>query len=240
MSYLLYCIFRSTEQSGSRDFPEFKGEPVFVASQKGLSAALSKLAVPDLIAGIPDLLAYENVIEFFYREQTVLPLQYGCKVGEVSEALALLAERESEYVRLLEQLEGMGEMGVHVLLDGADAATTPTGAGLMNAGRSSASSGAAYLAAKREFFLNRDQQALRQRRLADALCNALSGFFVRRKMKLADSAKSSLLSLCFLVRKECIDDFRQAACRFQVATPAKVLLSGPWPPFNFVDFLDRG
>jgi gas vesicle protein GvpL/GvpF len=240
MSYLLYCIFRNTPQPGSRVFPEFRGQPVFVVSQDGLSAGLSELAAPGLIAGIPDLVAYEDVIEFFYREHTVLPLQFGCQVGGISEALDRLAARQSEYVSLLALLEGMGEMGIHVLFEEADStAGEPMGSGLTDARLSSASSGAAYLAARREIFLNRDQQAIRQRRLADSLCDSLSRFFVRRKIKMADSAGSPLLSLYFLVRNERIDDFRRAACRFQAAQPVKLLQSGPWPPFNFVDFPGR-
>jgi len=241
MSYLLYCIFRSTPQPGARVFPEFQRQPVFVVSQDQLSAGISELPEPESTPCIPDLLAYEKVIEFFYREQTVLPLQFGCQVGEISEALARLAERQSEYLSLLARLEGMGEMGIHLLFEAGDATVgAPVGSQPPDARRSSASSGTAYLAARREIFLNREQQVVRQRRLADTLCESLCGFFVRRKMKRADSAGSPLLSLYFLVRKESIDDFRQAASRFQPAAPVKLLQSGPWPPFNFVDFLNRG
>jgi len=241
MSYLLFCIFRSTPQPRSRVFPEFRGQPVFVVSQHELSAGLSELAEPEWTASISDILAYENVIEFFYREQTVLPLQFGCQVGAISEALARLAERSHEYASLLTHLQGMAEMGVHVLLEEAGARTvTPVDSAFTDARRSWGSSGTAYIATRRELFLNRDQQAIRQRRLADTLCDSLSRLFVRRKMKMADSAGSPLLSLYFLVRKECVDDFRQAACRFQAAEPVKLLQSGPWPPFNFVDFRNRG
>lgn len=232
MSYLLYCIF-----GGSREaipsLPEgVGGKPVFVVAQKGLSAALSELAESDLVAGILQTVEYERVVEAFYRSTTVIPLRYGCQVTDASEAARLLEKRRDEYETLLRELAGAGEMGIHVLPNDTRPVkdlrppppVTP-----------SKVSGVAYLEARREYFLCLDQAAMDQRRLAEDLCSSLAGLYVRRKVEVPESSSSRPLSIYFLVPRDSIDSFRHAARQLLSKLSLKMLLSGPWPPYNFVD-----
>jgi hypothetical protein len=43
-----------------------------------------------------------------------------------------------------------------------------------------------------------------------------------------------LLSLYFLVPGSAVESFRQAFRHLSATEPARLLLSGPWPPYNFV------
>jgi hypothetical protein len=43
-----------------------------------------------------------------------------------------------------------------------------------------------------------------------------------------------MLSLYFLVKREEVEKFRQIFQAFASRYSARILLSGPWPPFNFV------
>jgi hypothetical protein len=236
MSNLLYCIFRSPEQQSLGIPAGVGGRPVFVVAQNGLSAGLSELAESDLIPDISGILAYEKVVEAFYRHLTVIPLRYGCQLADASEAVCLLDEHRAEYETLLHGLDGLGEMGIHVLPDGS-------GAGTESAARPfppesfplSGMSGAAYLAAKRQRYLGLDRAAPHQRVLAEEICGSLSGFSVRRKVEFPDSTRSRLLSLYFFVPRGFVESFRQAARHLHLKDSVKLLLSGPWPPYNFVD-----
>lgn len=234
MSYLLYCILGPPPQPSLALPPGVGGKPVFVLAQKGLSAALSELSEPDLVPDILQALDYERVVEAFYHSMTVIPMRYGCQVTAPSEAACLLEKRRDEYETLLRELAGVEEMGIHVLPDGStvrlenDALPAPPNP-------PSTMSGTAYLAAKRQRYLGLDQAALEQRRLVEELCNSLLGLYVRRKVELPNWTRSPLLSLYFLVPRGSIESFRDAARQLRSRQSLKLLLSGPWPPYNFVD-----
>jgi hypothetical protein len=236
MSCLLYCIFRGPAQPGLGTVLGVGGKPVFVVTRNGLSAGLSDLAESDRLTDIPEILAYEKAVEFFYRELTIIPVRYGCQLEDASEAAGLLEDHHDEYETLLHELEGMGEMGIHVLLDIPDAgmeidACSPPPRPFHAHGNS----GAAYLAAKQQHYLGLDRLALHERTLVDEVCGSLSGLFVRHKVELT---RSRLLSLYFLVPRGYVDSFRHAAHDLRSKQPVKLLLSGPWPPYNFVYSLE--
>jgi hypothetical protein len=210
-----------------------------VLAQNGLSAGLSERGESDLVPDISQILAYEAVVEHFHRDLTVIPVRYGCQLEDASEALWLLERHRDEYGALLDELEGLGEMGIHVLLDSSGAGTE---SGAWPPPPESfplpCNSGAAYLAAKRQRYLGLDRAALDQRLLVDELCGALAGLFVRRKVEFPDSNRSRLLSLYFLVPRASAESFRRAARHLHPKESVKLLLSGPWPPYNFVDSLE--
>ena len=240
MSYLLYCIFRGPAQPSPGMPPGVGGKPVFVLSQNGLSAGLSELAESDLVPDISQILAYEAVIEHFHHALTVIPVRYGCQLEDESTALRLLERHRDEYAALLAELEGLTEMGIHVLLDRSEPETeSDAGPVSPQPFARSCESGAAYLAAKRQRYLGLDQAALHERLLVDELWGSLAGLYVRRKVAFPDSDRSRLLALYFLVPRASVESFRRAARYLHPKESIKVLLSGPWPPYNFVDSLGR-
>jgi hypothetical protein len=180
--------------------------------------------------------AYEAVVESFHRHLTVIPLQYGSRVDCPYDAAALLERNYETYGALLHELEGLAEMGIQLLLDNARAGTgsSPSPA-VPRSTRLFGVSGAAYGAVKRQRYLELDRAALQQRRLADEVCSSLADFFVRRKAEIPQSSRTQLLSLHFLVPRDSVESFRRAAYHLHPQEPVKMLLSGPWPPYNFVD-----
>jgi hypothetical protein len=73
--------------------------------------------------------------------------------------------------------------------------------------------------------------------LVKELCDSLYGSFVRHKVEFPSSGRSRLLSLYFLVPRDSVGCFRRAARGLHRNESVKLLLSGPWPPYNFVDSL---
>jgi hypothetical protein len=239
VSYLLYCIFRAPLPA-ALEIPEgVGGYRVFSANYNGLSAALSQLAEPDSPPDAAKLLGYEAVVESFYRHLTVIPMRYGCRVGCPHEAAILLRENQDAYDALLRELEGLAEMGVQVLLDKpiAEAETDRPGIPPEWFPPRSSGSGAAYLNAKRQNYLGAQRATMAQRALVENLCDSLQGSFVRHKVEFPSSRRNRLLSLYFLVPRDSVESFRRAARHFPAPQSVKLLFSGPWPPYNFVDAL---
>jgi len=117
VSYLLYCIFRGPLPAAFEIPDGAGGYRVFTANYHGLFAALSELAEPDLPPDTSKLLAYEKVVESFYRRMTVIPMRYACRVGDPYDAVILLRDNHDAYSALLHELEGLAEVGTQVLLD---------------------------------------------------------------------------------------------------------------------------
>lgn len=211
------------------------GQPVFLAENKGLCAGLSELTEPDSPPDFSKILTYETVVEFFYNNRTVIPMRYGCQVENPSDAVRLLEKRVNDYGALLRKLEGLAEMGIQILSDDSNAKDQTNLAKVMPESFLLDSSGGNYLAMKRRYYLRIDGGELRQSKLVETLCNSLSSLFIEHKAELHSLPKGRLQSLYFLVPRSSVKSFRQAVRDFFKKQTAKQLLSGPWPPYNFVE-----
>ena len=239
MSYLLYCIFRGRFPA-TLEIPDgVGGYRIFTANYNGLGAAVSKLAEPPAPSGTEDLLAYERVVESFYRHLTVIPMRYGCRVACPYDAVILLRENYQAYSELLLELEGLAEVGIQVLVDNSVAAgETGQSARLPEwFPRRASPSGAAYLEAQKLGCPSDQHATTVQHALIENLCDSLHGSFVRHKVEFPCSKRSHLLSLYFLVPRDSVETFRHTARSLPANPSFKLLLSGPWPPYNFVDVL---
>jgi len=239
VSYLVYCVFRKP-LAGEVEFPDgVAGHRVFTANYNGLSAALSKLGEPELPADISSLRAYEAVVESFYRRLTVIPLRYGCRVGCPYDAIILLKENYDDYDALLRQLEGLAEMGIKVLQDEPRAVAETDRLAIPSEWLPACArvSRAASAEAKKPNSPGASRATTVQNALANNLCDSLQGSFVRHKVEFPSCQRGHLLSLHFLVPRDSIEGFRQAAGHLPSKQPFKLFFSGPWPPYNFVDSL---
>lgn len=234
MSYLLYCIFGSSVEPDLRIPPGVGGKPVFVVAHDGLSAALSELSESPLAPDALQTVAYERVVEAFHGSTSVIPMRYGCQITDQAEVVRLLEKRREEYETLLRELAGVVEMGIQVLprASGSEREAQP-----FPTISPATMTGAAYLEARRQYFLRLDQADLDQRRLVADLCNRLAGVYVHHKVAVPDSRSGHPLLAYFLVPRGSLESFRQVARQLCSRFSLKMLVSGPWPPYNFVDSL---
>jgi hypothetical protein len=70
--------------------------------------------------------------------------------------------------------------------------------------------------------------------LADRIVGLLSGCSTEQRREVSPSSQGRLVSLYFLTPKTCAEQFREKARQIDPPSGAKLLLSGPWPPYNFV------
>jgi len=243
MSCLFYCVYRHPGLELSGSLLGVGGRPVYQVAHRGLSAALSQICRADLAPDIPRVRTYERVVLSCHRRDTVIPMRYGCVVERESQAIQLLEEQGPRYEALLQELDGCVEMGLRVLLpSGPWAAVIPGGpagsrevAGPCPPDSAGAADrlGLAYLTARKAHYAGQDRWTTEYREAAQRCREHFTGLYVNCKTE-APSPRLPLLSLYFLTPRRQVESFRRAFRRLSAAEPARLLLSGPWPPYNFV------
>lgn len=217
MKYLLHCIFRPDLDAASMELG------VRLVTAHGLAAAVSLVEETGATPSVSSLLAYERVVEALYAKHSVIPLRYGCLMESESAIVRLLGDRRREYDALLDRLHGMAEMGIRVLCPARPAPRPkpclPPGAG--------------YLAALRGRYNMGDSLGPEEHRTADRIARLLSGCYTERRREISQSDRGRLLSLYFLTPQSGVQHWLTAARRIDSLDGANLLISGPWPPYNF-------
>ena len=233
MSYLLYCIFRGGSPQVPTPAAGVNGQAVEVVEYGGLGAGVSQLRQPELPPDIASLLAYERVVESFFSRRTIIPMRYGCKLQDRPQLEALLWERRPACDVLLDELEGLVEMGVRAEdVAGPDPDPEPARGG--PAGRRPwRPSGADYLLAQKQHYDRADRNQQRRDERVKALCQPLAGLFVRHAVE-SSPGGAGALSVYFLVPRNRVEEFRQAIGGRPPDGLRGLAVSGPWPPYNFV------
>ena len=217
MKYLLYCIFQ-------QDLAEPPPEPgMCVVAAHGLAAVVSRVEETSSAPSVSSLLAYERVVEAIHARQAVIPLRYGCLMESESAIIRLLEDHRQEYEALLGRLRGMTEMGIRVLCP-ARPGSVPG---------SPLSPGAAYLASLRNRYSSGNSLAPEEAQLADQITGLLSGCYTEQRREISPADQGRLVSLYFLTPKTDVERFRNKARQICPPGGTKLLLSGPWPPYNF-------
>jgi hypothetical protein len=218
MKYLLYGIVQQDLAGGS---PQ---PGMCLLTAHGLAAAVSAVEEMGSPPSVSSLLAYERAVEAIHARQAVIPLRYGCVMESESAVIRLLEDHRQEYEALLVRLLGMTEMGIRVLWP-ARAEVLPDFA---------PSPGARYLASLRNRYNSANALVPEEAKLADQIVGLLSDCSTEQRREVSSSSQGRLVSLYFLMPKHRAEQFRQRARQIRPPGGAKLLLSGPWPPYNFV------
>jgi hypothetical protein len=251
VSLLLYCVFESSTGPIPEGVAGVDGLPVLALFAGGLGAAVSRVDSNDLKPNVARALAYGEAIEIFYRNFSLIPMRYGSFLRDEDAVLGLLARNEEAFKSLLQKLDGCVEMGVRILLpetldesllsrkrcEQTDSAVDALG---INSGR-------AYLESKKRSFSERDRLGMLGKEAIENCKAALQGLFVDTKVEehaastlpghLASEGDASFSAptavVYFLVRKERLEAFCQSFEKMSATKASGMLLSGPWPPYNF-------
>jgi len=233
MKHLVYGILSDGRGSMRGVLPPgVEGAEGFLVAEGGLAAACSM--VPDGCATptVPRATAYAWVVAALHKVAAVVPFRYGNSLENREQVLELMQAHRAEFLRSLEEVEGCDEMGLRVLLEDrpgpayASSACAPPG----GAGRK-------YLEGRRAHYAAEEcDEALAAQAAAEAR-GALEGLAVKCREDRSSAPANPLgrvLSLFFLVRRKDVERFREAFRQLEQETSAKMLLTGPWPPYNFV------
>jgi hypothetical protein len=160
------------------------------------------------------VLAHERVIESIMRHGDVLPMRFGTQLESEERLAAALAERREELLRALERVQGHVELGLRVISErGSYSPETRQ-------------SGRAYLLARAAQHRRADQAA---RELHPPLASLAAASMVRER-----PAPPALLVAAYLVDHRRVDEFRARAEELAALhEQLRVVVTGPWPPYNF-------
>lgn len=218
MRYLLHGIF---QQGLEGALPE---PGICVVEAHGLAAAASRVEETDSAPSVASLLRYEKVIEAIHARQSVIPLRYGCLLESESAIVRLLENHGQEYRALLGRLHGMTEMGIRILW--------PARPGILP--ESPLTPGSRYLASLRGRYGSGGSLAPQEAQLAYQITGRLAGLFTGQQTEVSPSGPGRLVSLYFLTPKTAVGRWREIGLKLRPPEGVKLMLSGPWPPYNFV------
>ncbi len=221
MKSLLHCIFHYD----GTDAPEECGPEVSIVHRHDLAVATSPWSDGEAQLDVARLLAYEKTTAVLHATRTVVPLRFGCVMEDQSQILGWLEEHRAEFEQLLSQLDGLDEMGLQLWSELPPAQERLPWEPLPTL------PGARYLAAARRRHASLTPL---EEGWAHRICGSLEGFYVRQKREAHPAPGGRLVSLHFLVARAAAADFRERARRLALPAGMKFLVSGPWPPYNFV------
>jgi hypothetical protein len=242
MTCLCYCIHSSPGPEPAPPLVGVGGGAVYQVAHRRLRAAVSRINRQDLTPDISRVQSYEQVVLSCYLRGTVIPMRYGCTMEEDSQVIEHLDQHGPHYEALLEELAGCVEMGLRVLLpSGLWAGVTPGGpqgsrevtGPPLDPEAPPERPGLTYLTARKAHYAHQDRWTSDYHQAAKRCRDRFAGLFVKSKTE-APSPRLPLLSLYFLVPRTAVTSFRQAFRQLSATESARLLLSGPWPPYNFV------
>ena len=237
-------------------------QSVVVIRTNGLGAALSRLAdinpsltpppetgggtkpilSPPLRGGelkgreIDQLQVYLEVIESFHRRATVIPMRYGSLFEDEFWVVRHLEEQRAHYAKLLEELEDCVEMGIRILNPDAEISSSPVPHPDSHSAFSTSyplNPGRAFLTARKAHYERIERGIGDTSGIIERCRTAFAGLFVKCEVEMP-TFHPPLLSLYYLIPRDFLRNFRRIFRQISAKESSKLLMSGPWPPYNFV------
>jgi hypothetical protein len=198
---------------------------VAVLPFNGIAAVTGELTAGRPEASERHLREHFRVVEALMAHDTVLPVRFGTVFGGVADLREHLARGHDVYAGDLRRLRGLVELsvraerrrGMPALPSVSEAAVAPADGG----------PGTRYLA---------ERLALAAQALAAMLMERLAVDEAQVEWRaLALPSGTAGVSMAFLLPKERLDGFREAADALgSLEEDLDILLTGPWPPYSFV------
>jgi hypothetical protein len=254
-----YCVLRAGEPLPAEASAIADGGPLERVDAGDLGALVSRVPLAEFGAeplreNLNDLAwlervarAHEAVLDGTLRQSTIVPLRL-CTIYESAESVREMLEREHDALaRALEALAGRQEWGVKLLVDEeqlaehARARSTETAA--LEEELGARTGGGAYMLRRRlERHVRETVDALGAE-LADEvhsqLADLASGTVVLspQNPELSGHEGTMLLNGAYLVDAERVERMHGLVAELEErhrALGARLVLTGPWPPYNFV------
>jgi len=245
MSYLLYAIFQTPSDGKVPALPSGIGDQSLILVTREddtggkLTAVVSAYEPSRTNQDIDNALLFGRVIQTLHDMATVIPMRYGCLFQDCAALERHLEDHCREYLTVLAELDGHVEMSVRILVPQQQAASkrpkscepSPHGVGETE----EKTAGLAYLQTLRRQYQSEENVRLSVAETTDRLNGQLRGLYSRNRFEAGALAGQSMPTLHYLVPKESVGAFRNVFRDISSSVARhRLLLSGPWPPYNFV------
>ncbi len=241
MKYLLYCIFEKPHHLILSIPTPTEGPQLRVLEKQGLSSVFSEVPDAAAVSDVARLMDYHRVIESFFEQVTVVPFRFGTLLDSLADIERLQDTRAEHYRKILQKLDGCAEMGIRAIMDENKTSSGQRSGSSGFPPPGAPTSGKLYLTKRKALYTAETLLAEKNERTTEQFCHAFAGLFKDFRSEISrpvtprgGSAGGVLLSVYFLVPKAFLDRFRKAFTGISSNGSSKLLLSGPWPPYNFV------
>lgn len=239
MKFRLSCIFESPENRTVHHASPSVDARVQAIKKHGLCVAFSEVPDTAQIDTLSTVLLHHKIIAFFFDQVTVIPFRFDTVLEDLSDLELLLKEKNDYFKQTLKRLDGCAEMGIRAIVGEDDEEPVSDACGDRHSPDTS-NPGLSYLHSRKTHYTGESRMVERKEHIGRKFRTAFAGTFrdfrsdVSRLDVGPDDRRSFLISLYFLIPKESLMSFRHQFAALAAMDSAKLLLSGPWPPYNFV------
>jgi hypothetical protein len=241
--YLLYCIYNHGAAGPDAGLTGVQEQMVETVSTDGLGAAVSALhgAIPG--SRVTELKRYGQVVAACHQRCATIPMRFGSIFRDKREIVCHLEEHGHAYQTLLRKLTDREEMGIRLLLPALRPPWPPdgdlSGKGIEDRAAAQAPTfpGKAYLLRQKQRYGLTDGLIQQAEAVLFSWRDSFKGLFVEWRWERPQwiaLQRAPILSAYFLVPRQNLAGFQETFVRISRRQPEKALLSGPWPPYNFV------
>jgi hypothetical protein len=219
----------------SQQIPGLGGSPVFLVARGDLAAVVSRSPLSRWPVDEAHLTFHETVVEEVAASRAILPVRFNTFLRTEEAVGALLDERAQAFRSALERVEGRAEMGLRVLWEppGEAEASVYQRTGQRGPGTE-------YLCRR----LREEQRRTELRATGAMLIEELHAPFLALALESRlhrFPTERLLLSGAYLVERHRVEAFREGVAKARAKFPRlSFLLTGPWPPYHFVNGANDG
>jgi len=196
----------------------------------GLQVVYSRLASQPAAPDLEQLRSFYEVIERLHARYDILPLRWGQFFPDPQVLTRAITMDSELYLKRLARLAGATEMGIRFLP--TDGQSKPKSISR----HPPSCRGRAFLEQRRSRYGMDAARQAQQRRIEETCRTSFAGLFhdIRSETERVLGADSqAMILVSFLIPRTLVERFRRTYADLQPFEGGRMLLTGPWPPFNF-------
>lgn len=227
----VYCILNCQDMIAP-DKTGFEERELYNISYKDISALVSDISTVDY--SNDNILIHETVNESMMRYYTVLPMRFGTVMSGDAKVRSMLELWYDDFTENFSRLEGQVEMGVKIIWP-VDKIKQDTdfGVNIQEQDIDGLPAGVGYLRRRLREHLIEEALKKKANQLSRDVDRLLRPCFADSRVKTMATEKM-VLNGSYMVFKDQVEAFRRKSREIILRCPeTKILLSGPWPPYNF-------
>ena len=225
MKLYVYCLAEGVEVI-AETIQGVSGAPVRLVKVEDFGVLVSNLENETVSVNRENVLAHAAVVRSVLDQTTPLPFRFGTLVTE-EQLSSYTTSRKTALEERLAHVRDCVEMSVKIIWTVAeDQAEQPV---------AEQGTGTAFLAEKRREILGDERRAAEAKEIASWLHQSVSGLTRDEQVSLRPN-EALMLAASHLVERASITQYQEQLAEAREKRPElHFLMSGPWPPYSFVN-----
>jgi hypothetical protein len=176
---------------------------------------------------------HARVIADCFQHSTVLPFRFGTVFNDDDALRKSIRSNQRQFLNNIDKLRGKAEMHLKILVDGCCSRSS-------DKPQPDDKSGRAYLSNLRESASRQRERQTRARAVSFQMHRLFMPLDEDISCRLAESGKM-VLDIAHLIDRKCVERYQNKFVTTSATMrECQMQISGPWPPYHFVQRLTRG